>query len=105
LLPLVHLRAGSLQEVFVEVNYGHRFPSFTPSNEFELLMGVYAKQGGHTVRFGTSMSHFIVVRPDIRLNPAFHLEPYVGIFGSWLYGKGNGFQGGLNLHYRINQEE
>jgi len=102
-LPQAHLRIGNFQKVWGEFNYGYRFPGIAPTNEYELLLGIRGQQG-HLVRLGTSTYNAVVIRPEFYINDRFAIEPYVGLMGplfSEQYTKRIGYQGGVNLHYRI----
>jgi len=103
LLPMVHLRTGNLEHVWGEFNYGYRFPGFAPSNEFEILLGVHG-YNGNILRAGTSSYHALVLRPEFNIQNKVFIEPYIGILGplfSGSYMNRMGYQGGLNLRYRI----
>ncbi len=102
-LPMVHLRAGNLERVWGEFNYGYRFPGFAPSNEFELLLGVHGNNG-HNIRVGTSSFHTLVFRPEFIIQNKIIVEPYIGLLGPLISGgymDRGGYQGGLNLRYRL----
>jgi hypothetical protein len=102
-LPMVHLRAGNLERVWGEFNYCYRFPGFAPSNEFELLLGVNLSNGD-IIRVGTSSFHALVFRAECNIQNKFIIEPYIGLFGPLMSGSyvdTGGYQGGLNLRYRL----
>jgi hypothetical protein len=102
-LPQTHLRIGNLQTVWGEFNYGFRFPGVAPANEYELLLGIRGEKG-NALRIGTSAYTAIVIRPEFYINNKFIIEPFAGLFGPMFsnhYMKRMGFQGGVNLHYRI----
>jgi len=102
-LPQVHFRVGNLDKVWSEFNYGFRFPGISPADEYELLMGIKGKKG-NSILFGTSAFHALVIRPEIKLSNTIRLEPYAEFFGplfSGSYIDNSGIEGGLNLHYRI----
>jgi len=103
MLPTVHLRIGNLERTWGEFNYGYRFPGFAPSNEFEMILGVYG-YNGNILRLGTSSYHAIVLRPEFNIQNRVIIEPYIGMLGplfSGTYMDRMGYQGGINLRYRI----
>jgi hypothetical protein len=102
-LPQTHLRFGNLNKFWGEFNLGYRFPGFSPATEFELLLGIRGPNR-NLVRVGTSAYHAFVVRPEFYINNTIGIEPYIGLGGSLFSGSytdRNGFEGGLNLHYRL----
>lgn len=107
ILPQFHLRYGNLKKVWTELNYGTRFPGISPATEFEWLLGIRGKQG-NLVRFGTSAQHALVVRPEFYINDNIAIEPFFGIGGAMFsnsFSDRKGIEGGLNLHYMINQND